>query len=577
MSLPDLPVNNTELDHFFSFLYNTTEGFVYIALKDINLPKEHPDFWTKKFFKWPRDKEEMITYVHESSRKFDVYSSPSLFRRADATKQSWLGSWCIWTEFDGNTPENGYTGNKCPTPSLRIRSSDETHEHWYWKLHEFVDALEIFEEHSRRISYGLKADTSTWNCNRVLRPPGTIHHKSGRQTAIVAELASEYDISDVSNAFPELRQPVSVTELPTDIPNITRVIAKYQWPEKVYDKFTSKAEIGKRSDNLCWLAHECAVMGLSDAEIMSVLINTDERWRKFTGRADRYEQLNQIIANTREKHPQHVLPVMGIWDFVQQEITLKWLIKGFLPSQATTCMVSPPGVGKTQFALQLAIHLALGQNFIGLPIAEPAESTFVSLEMPAPQLHYFTEQMIMSRPLDEKKLLNEKLKLVPLGRKLPLDKRPGQQALLQIVNHYEPDGLILDSLGTSTSGSTNDDESMGAVFDFFKTYFIMDKFIWFIHHFRKGQVGNKDPNGLDDLRGSGVIGQLADLVLSIEALGDDLLKIKSLKSKLSVPISDFNIQRKPGLNFVRVENGKEVTVNDNANTNTGKNKLRDNI
>jgi AAA domain-containing protein len=579
MSLPEAPVDNTELKSFFNLLYRDTEGYVYIAIKDPKLPVEHPEYWKKKFFKWPHQVEDLISYVTNSSRKYDVYSSPSLFRREDATKAAWLGTWCVWTEFDGNTPQLGSQTLDCPHPSIRIRSSLETHEHWYWQLREFCDSIEVFESASRRISYGLQADTSTWNCNRVLRPPNTIHQECGRQVAIVERLGTRHTLDEIATSFPSLDTRNATVETPQNIPDIGSVVAKYAWPDGVFKKFVGKVNPGKRSDSLCWIAHECAVMGMSNNEIMSVLLNADQRWGKFTGRIDRIEQLTSIIANTRQKHPENELPAIGIWDFVKQDVQLKWIIDNFLPDQALTCMVSPPGIGKTQFALQLAIHVALGLNFIGLRVNEPAKSTFVSLEMPAPQLHYFTHQMLARYPDKEKKILNEMLILVPLGVDLPLDKTYPQQELIRHVAKHDPRGIIIDSLGTSISASTSDEAAAKTVFNFIKENFIsQEKFVWLIHHFRKGQVGNKQPSDLDDLHGSGVIGRLSDLVLSLKSRGDDELSVSSLKTRLSAPIKEFNIRRVAGLNFERVQAIREsADVSRTYKPNTGEISLADSI
>lgn len=582
MSLPNISVDNTELNDFFNFLYHNTDGFVYVALKDPKLDSKHPDYWKKKFFHWPYERKALINYVATSCGEFDVYTSPGLFRTEEANKGSWLGTHVLWTEFDGNTPDpNGSKRLDYPNPTLRIRSSDETHEHWYWKLSEFVTSTEIFEGYARRVSYGLEADTSTWNCNRVLRPPSTIHHESSNRTSIVYQGDNVYSLNDFE-VFPELPQRVeNVTEL-RNVPEILDVIRKYQWSDAVFQKFRNKELPGKRSDSLCWLAHKCAEMGMADNEIMSVLLNTDSRWEKFTGRTDRIEQLSAIISNTRQKHPQNELPTVGIWDFVQQDIQLNWIINNFLPDQSITTMVSPPGAGKTQFALQLAIHVALGYNFIGMQINEPMSSTFASLEMPEAQLHYFASHMIGKYSDKEKQILNEKLKLIPLGRRLSLNKKAPQEALARHVNKYKSHGVIIDSFGRAIDSSTNDEQAANDILEYLKSNFVVsNNFVWAIHHFRKSQVGNKKPEELDDLKGAGAFGELSDLVLSLTSRGTDELIVKSLKSKLSRPIKEFTIRRTPDLNFERSGASNIDTTkignNDNKQSDSSKTSLSDTI
>lgn len=551
-----LPVDE-ELGEFFDFLYEEVEGYVYSATKN---PKTKE--WTRYFFSWPEQRQELVNHVRGHSSKYEVYTAPSLFREREATKESWLGTNVLWAEFDYGTPKEL---KSLPDPSARIRSSTNSHQHWYWKI-EFVSSIEVLESLTRRLAYGLKADLGTWNCNRVLRPPNTIHHESGQKVVRLDQIGyRRVSIADFAS-LPD--PPQGDIETPDSIPEMMEVIALHVWPQNLWDAFKAdNSAKGRRSDALCWIAYECAELGMGNAEILAVLLNCDERWKKFLGRDDRLDQLTAIVARARLKYPRaatsdsSALPVVGSWDFVKSDIKIEWVLKGLLPTQSIAILVSPPGVGKTQLSLQVGIHLALGKDFLKFEVVKPTKILVLSLEMSQPELHYFLKQMLFEQFKDDEiaqRILNENLVVVPLGRSLKLSKEKAQAQLLAAVEEHRPTGIVVDSLGTSVGDNINDDTVINEVMDFYKRT-ILEKykgFVWIVHHFRKAQIGNKKPNTLDDLMGSQYIGAHADLVLSMWSK-KDAIEITPLKTRMAAPMEPFLINRIEGLDFEMLDGDAE--------------------
>lgn len=543
------------LADFYDFLYEDTVGYVYSATKSPN-----SGAWERYFFEWPAERQALIAHTEEYADEFEVYAAPSLFGRPEATKDAWLGSHVYWAEFDYGTPEATVLARlSVPNPGFRIRSSSGSHEHWYWKSECFQDSAEDFEQVSRRIAYGLEADLGTWNRNRVLRPPHTVHHDSGRRVVILAVSDTRVTALD----FGKLREaPTGITIDPEqDLPEVMECIARYQWTGNAFDTFRSNTvPVGERSDRLCWLAYECAAMGMANAEILSVLLNVDSRWKKFAGRDDRVDQLLAIIGRARLKFPLNSalsdgeLPVIGSADFVAKKIDFEWVIEGLLPKKSLWLLVSPPAVGKTQLTLQTAIHMALGREFLKFPITKPIKTIFFSLEMPEDNLQYFMEKMYAGFSEEELAILNENLLVVPLGYSLRFDNPVEQQRLLDIIDKWRPDGILIDSLGTSISNIDNN-EAVLSLLDFYKRKIIAKYgiFVGLIHHFRKGQVGNKKPNSLYDLFGSQYIGSTADLVLSLWKNNplnrNEPIAVNALKPRMGVGFDEFYIHRTEQLSF----------------------------
>lgn len=555
-----------ELNSFFSFLWEKTEGFVYCATKETK-----GNSWLQHFFQWPEARDTLVEFVSKSKATHEVYVGPSLFRERAATKEAWLGSHVLWAEFDYGTPETSlYPEGFVQTPALRIRSSTEQHQHWYWKLDRFCTDPKIFESATRRIAYGLKADLGTWNCNRVLRPPSTIHHESGQRVDALHGRSLERISISTAALFPEPPQQKDIAI--DDVPDIMTIISKYKWPTDVFNVFRERnLEKGKRSDRMVWLAYECADMGMLDTEILSVLYNVDGRWKKFHERNDKRDQLVAIIARARLKYPyegsytltaESKLPVMGATSFIKQDLRFEWIIDGILPKEANAVIVAPQATGKTQFTLQTAIHMALGKPFLGWKILRPVKSAFFSLEMSNVNLHYFLNQMMKGMSESELQLLEENLLIVPLGQSLNMSGNIDQAKVIEVMNAYKPEGVLFDSLGRSIKGSSSDEELIGNVFDFYKREVInkYKGFTWSIHHFRKAQVGNKRPNKLDDLRGSGAIGDNADLVLSMwETAPGASIECSFLKTRMSAHLDPFHVKRTENLGFELCD-PDEVTI-----------------
>ena len=121
---------STEIANFVDTLFSVDEkGYIYSPTKS------ESGYWQTYFFKWPQQRQDAIMHMLTQSRHSDVYLSPSLFKAPSAKKQAWKGSNYVWIEFDGNVPEK--LPNGIPEPTIRVQSSEDSHEHWYWRLQDF--------------------------------------------------------------------------------------------------------------------------------------------------------------------------------------------------------------------------------------------------------------------------------------------------------------------------------------------------------------------------------------------------------------------------------------------------------
>lgn len=556
---------------FLDTLWQDTTGVVYVATKTLE-----SQIWHQHFFEWPSQRTEVLTFIETNTPTLEVYVAPSIFTAKKATKQHVKGSHYVWLELDPEgmpipSPENLPHG--IPAPSIRVKSGGPGHEHWYWALEEFSD-LGTVEKINRGLTYALGADTSGWDGNQVLRPPGTLNHKRGGVGVSVD--ACNFDSKFSSGSFGNLPEPPTVGVIPTPeaIPEVLDVIARYPFTKSMWTLFRQGVPDGDNQSNgggrghaLMSFCYSCAELKMSDPEIFSLLLNADERWGKFKERADRFQRLMEMITRARLKYPLNEeeddfdapidLTPYGLLDLLKTEVHLEWVMEGLLHKEGYLLITGPSGIGKTQFTLDAAMHLALGRNYLGRTVDKPHKIGFFSLEMGLTDLKYFVEFQSQAYSPEERAILQENLIMFPVGEPLYLNSPTERKRIEQLVEEHSFDGVIFDSLGSVTEESLSNEEDIKRLMGWNDR--LRKKkgiFTWFIHHHRKATGDNKKPNKLADVYGSQYITARATTVLCLWNLGiPNALQVIMLKLRLAPPVEPFPIYRNAKLQFVNAKSG----------------------
>lgn len=543
-----LHVVNTskDLDTYLTFLFGLDEGFIYIATKE-------EASWTQKFFEWPSQRSDVIEFIEKNSEARDVYIAPALFSSPDSHKENFKSSLTLWVEFDGRLPNNEQLAS-IPPPTLRVRSSDNFHEHWYWRLETAITDQKILEGFNRNLTYRLGADSSGWDCNQVLRPVSTFNHRKNLPVLLLALSDSRYfqeSFRSVPAAPPQTVIP------PTSIPNVTEVILKFPFPLAATRLFISSSiEMGKRSTALMELGFFCAEMGMDNGEILACLYNADNRWGKFKGRPDQGLRLLEIVTRSRVKYPvvSGTVNVMGIKTLLAHVSKIEWAIEGLLEERGYMLLTGPSGVGKTQVSLQFAIHMALGENYLGFSVTRPQKIVFFSLEMSLAPIQFFISSMMHGKTLEQLAILEKNLLVIPLGEAIYLDTPKGQEVVEKILSIHDPDGYFIDSLGSTTANELSSEGPVKAIMDWNdRSRNKYDCYSWIIHHQRKASGDNKKPNKLADVYGSQYIVNRATSVycLWIDTPGNPVIEVIPLKKRLAVVEPSWHIKRGENLSFTK--------------------------
>lgn len=547
-------VNNDDAQTIASFLdaiYRDAAGHCYIACK---VPGSQHEF-TKHFFNWPDEREKAVAFILERRAEYEVYYAPAVFKNPSGQKKDVSGSYVAWVEFDGNVP--GEISGGLPNPTIRVRSSTEDHEHWYWFLDSFVSPYDL-ERINRGLAYFLSADSSGWDAGQILRPPNTFNHKRQREVELVHYDPTLIPVASF-NAIPEPPPPVEAP-VPESIPSVEDVIAKYPFSEAAWRLFKKGVPEGKRSEGLMSLGYYLAEMGLPDDALFSVLLNADERWGKFSGRADQHVRLMEIVVRARAKYPVQNKPAapettlisIGFRSILTSEVHLEWVWEGFLQEGGYYLLTGHAGVGKTQFSLNAGAAFAVGGDFLGKEIKGQHKVGFFSLEMGMADLQYFMKSQAKGYSNEELETLEENLRFFPLGEPIYLNRKEEKRRIEEVIKREGLTGLIIDSLGSTTEEELTGEKDVKNLMDWNdhlrQEYGV---FTWFIHHHRKATGDNKKPNKLADVYGSQYITARATSVMCMwEVPGSiNAIELSSLKMRLAPKPPPFTIYRGMDLRF----------------------------
>lgn len=555
----DSPVEG--LGSFFDAVWQDTTGYVYLPTRDIT-----SDTWKKWFFEWPKHREHIIKHVLVSTAQgLDSYFAPAIFKEPTRPiKENIKGSSVIWAEFDGSAPEKWVPADEgeqgtgglsgIPGPSVRVQTSTDGHEHVYWRLNEFTEDIEFIEGSNRSITYTLRADTSGWDINQILRPPYTTNYKHNLPVTLVTNDSVSYN----HDSFAQLKTALKLVSEAIDTENLPKVewlIAKYRWDEEHFRLFmdtgVTLTENKQRSHALMRLGYYCTEQGMLDEEIYSILSSAADRWGKFTGRLDRKKRLIDIVNRARQKHPVALETltfktlqgeedttglqyIYGFQEFLDSDIQVEWAIEGFIEKGGMGMVSAAPGVGKTQLSLQLAIDCALGIEFLTWKPVKPMKIVFFSLEMGHVGLKIFSELIAKEYSEEQRVILQENLKIVPLGQSLPIDRADSKQFIESMLQEIQPDGIVIDALGKLISGELKEETArkvndyMGALRSKYGL------FVFLVHHNIKANSDNKKPNKLEDVFGSTYITADMTTVLTLWKNPDDkTVELNQVKARFT--------------------------------------------
>lgn len=384
-----------------------------------------------------------------------------------------------------------------------------------------------------------------------------------------------YSLSDF-DTIPSIKQQVTDGLDMQGLPTIDQVRSLANWNPHLLALFDSpREEVTDRSAALGRIAYFGAELNWSDEQMMAALLDADDRWGKYRDRSDRMKRLVDFINRARSKYGYNPIteftagglipkaspssapvedPVQIVYDygeFLDSEFHVDWLLNGLFASGGLGLITGYPGVGKTQFCLQLAHHMALGYDrFLKWDNADgPKKVMFLSLEMGANPLHLFMKTIAPA--YTDRETLKRNFHVVPLGQPVPLDTKEGQAFLNSLLDEYMPDILLIDSFQKILSSELSDEQAVKNLMHYlaatrakYKTSMAI------IHHNRKkSNDAQKKEVELSDVYGSTYITADVDFVLSLKTLNSSMISVDTLKNRLGPTTEQFDLYRDENLTF----------------------------
>lgn len=571
-----------ELGAYYDFLYRTTPGWVYAPTRD-------RDVIYPRMLKWPEQRDDLIEHVLKNSAQgIDTFTSPALFKTREGgnKKNNVKGSWVLWTDYDSNAP-SAYEG-RIPEPSLRVQSSIPGREHHYWGLDTFEESVPVIETRNRSIAYAFSADTSGWDAGQFLRPPGTLntgYNKADREHAITKRL-SDYGDCVPSSAFEVLPSPREVVsrEVLEGLRTWNEVLTLNKWTPpllELFEKPVDKLKDGDRSKAMMAIGYLAAEAGFNDPDLFTLLDRVDKKWGKYADRVKEHRETilikmvsqirskvgylrggefdeleRQLFEKEDEPDEKRIKAAYGFESFILAEFKFEWLLTDLITTGGWGICTGDPGVGKTQFILQMARNLALGQDFLKWENPNHAERkvAFLSLEMSAPPLQKFLKSMAAGHSDSELKVLDKNLVIIPLGSALPLSQENGQGFMDAIMQKVMPDILVIDSLQKVLTGEFTSAQDVREFNDYMSKQ-IRQRYgcaVAAIHHNRKKQSEGPRASDLSDAYGNTFLTADLDFAVNLRTEADattGILRVDQTKARLSAVKPSFEIIRTKELSY----------------------------
>lgn len=583
-----------EIGEFLSYSLGD-EGFlnshVYLATLEKGV-----DF-KQYMVQWPLHKKAVVNFVLEQAAEDrDVYFCPTaLFKgpaegvRPKAKKEFAVPTGIILLDFDHQTAPKDWASAAesagVPEPTQIVQSSVPGNEHAYWKLPQGEYDVEFIEERTRALTYRLDSDKGGWDIGQLARIPYTLNHgydhegeyKDWREPLdgpVVPTVLKSVEGVVHPSAFSEVKkaETEALHKINLDMSLVTSAEEALALgpttPEIMAHVKMSAAEATKaspdgRSGSLQRLTYMLAETGgFSDEQIYSVLLGADSVWLKYfnrTEQARKKEYLN-CIARARAKHGYLSLEEMtfsgllnskkeegetadvkflyDLDEFLDAEFQFDWIMRGLISRRGLVIITGQPGVGKTQFMIDLTMSLALGKDYLDyVNEMGPCRVLFLSLEMGGPELQIFWRASASDPKYGDRATLGKNTKVIPTGTDMDLTRADYLAWFKNLLAEVKPDVVVIDSLQMMTSQSLSDETETRNLMKMLKK--VASEFecgLIMVHHERKRQPGAKNDTGsLSDMYGAQWIAANIDKVISlsddVEIQGQVLLA--EWKSRLS--------------------------------------------
>lgn len=383
-------------------------------------------------FVWPTEKEAIVDHLLKHAndpRGHDIYWTTSLFEYPMRREDVAMDEHALWADLDYVDPS---TLDEYP-PTVAWESSPGRYQAlWVAAAGDFQGASWPGNE-NQKMTYLIGADASGWDTVQLLRLPGMPNNKPEYERPdgtyprgkILWTSGPKYLPEDFKD-LPEVTMgaDTQLTEaLSSDIDGVDRlqVISQVRLKlnHRARELLGAKEASGDKSDNLWYLIRCLADAGLSTAEIVAVVRETV--WNKFR---DRHDELRRLITEASKaiakRSDETIAKLEG--EEAEDEVERadpqrlgfllknikkpKYLVQGILTEGACGFIAGEPKSYKSWVALDLALSVATGADFLGqFRVQNPGPVLYIQEEDPATTLKNRSAKIWVNKSTDKFELV----------------------------------------------------------------------------------------------------------------------------------------------------------------------------
>lgn len=367
---------------------------------------------------------------------------------------------------------------RLPKPTVVVRSGSGFHV--YWKLTKPVDArgpMSPAQIISKSVQWFLGGDAAH-SPAKLLRLPGTYNFKPDKYEG--GKLCFIEQVNDVEYD-------------PEDFP-VDEVLMR------VGHKLMNKIMLGPDDPAVDRSEYDFAVVaelfqnGFSEQEV-TYLLKTFPFSGKVRSEPHNVENyvsrtvksaLFKVQLNPGKIKKQRSDPVnwtgKSLSEILEEEKP-PFIVTDFLPASGVAMLAAPPKARKSWAVMQLAHAVATGTPWLGFDIPQPRKVLYVQAELPNWMVAERIVQMYGSDPLD-----NVAFFYVPAANLLEDD---DLQGLLDAVQSYEAELVIIDPVANFWQGDENSSSSVNQFFDQIAKIQALNCAVVMVHHTRKTEQNER--------------------------------------------------------------------------------------
>lgn len=257
-------------------------------------------------------------------------------------------------------------------------------------------------------------------------------------------------------------------------------------------------------------------------ELVNLVASLTEAVREEDGPARIREHLDVIGEHVGESASRTIEPLDLKQVMDEEAEPIPWAVPGWLAEGDTLVVGGEPGTGKSVFAMDMALALATGGEFLSMKITKQLPVLYIDEEMPPALARRRLRMFMRGRELEPSDVALSYYN----NNQLNLDHAESRLVLRNVLDACRPKFVVLDSLIRFHDRNENDAKEISNFLEMLKGLQSEYEFGWIILHHLSKPGKDKSKELGHRLRGSSDIRAACDQIYGLE--GDPSTPMRTL-------------------------------------------------